>query len=348
MTVGPDHSLLGSLGEPKVSVVIPVHNGARFLAETLHSLYQQTFDRFEVIVVDDASTDNLKDVLASCGDPRLRVVHLLKNVGVSAARNAGIEQAVGQYIAFCDGDDICMPSRLEAQLARFERSETLGLCGSAFVCFDEQDRETVQNPREHNQIRKALMAGNCFGLSTVMVRASLLRQNSFNPDLGVAEDFDLWTRLVSAGVVAENLPDVLVRYRLHPQQASRSKGEKLDLVSRRIRAQYGARLLGGEAWVKRLDAELGSLKLLQEAASAVLDFVQNHPDFSPRDFRFLLAWIFQELHEHSWGAWWRWCRVRKELNLRLNATYRINIWLLTAMPSSWGRQRRLHLAKLKR
>lgn len=329
---------------PLVSVVMPVHNGARWLDETLQSLYAQTESRFEILLVDDASTDDLRQVLAAHADERLRVFHLPRNVGVSAARNEGIELARGRYIAFCDADDLCQPKRLEVQLSFLEQHPNVGLCGSAFTCFDTEERETVRNPTSNKEICIALMRGNCFGLSTTMGRTDLLKAHRFNPSLSVAEDYDLWTRLAAAGVPLANLPESLIRYRWHPQQASRTKSARLDQATRRIRGRYCARLLGDAQLQERLSREVVSLEDLQRAA----DRIATQSDRSARDFRFLLAWMYQLLPSHGPFTWWRWTRIQKALELQLDRTYRINTAVLALLPVPLGDRHFDTLIKLKR
>jgi glycosyltransferase involved in cell wall biosynthesis len=127
-----------------ISVVIPVHNGAAWLSQTLDSIFSQTYQIFEIILVNDASTDDLLGVLAPYSDLRLRVEHLSTNVGVSAARNHGIGLAQGKFIAFCDADDLCQPERLERQLVFLESNPEISMCGSAFTCFREAgDQATI-------------------------------------------------------------------------------------------------------------------------------------------------------------------------------------------------------------
>lgn len=333
---------------PLISVVVPVHNGSRWLGETLESLYRQTHTNFEIVLIDDASTDELQDVINRHADPRLKVVHLDANVGVSAARNHGIELALGRYIAFCDADDLCQPQRLERQFAFLEAHPDIGICGSAFTCFDTEDRETVSHPETDAQIRKALMAGNCFGLSTVMARAPVLKRCRFEPSIQLAEDYELWTRLIAMGVPAVNLGDSLVRYRLHPQQASRDKGERLDQMSRRVRAFYCARLLGDEGWVRKLGDGTIEAADLKRAASLVADFVAAHEGYAARDFRFMLAWLYQQQPEHGVKAWRQWRQVQAKLQLGLNRNYRFNTALLAFLPPSLKRKYFDTLVKLKR
>jgi glycosyltransferase involved in cell wall biosynthesis len=334
--------------DPKISVVIPVHNGARWLGETLQSLYAQTEPDFEIVVVDDASTDQLHDVLTQYADSRLRVVHLNPNVGVSAARNRGIDMARGPYIAFCDADDLCHQQRLALQLDFLEHHPEIALCGSAFTCFDTQDRETVSHPPQNPAICKALMQGNCFGLSTVMARAEHLKRCQFDPALSAAEDYDLWTRLVATGASVANLPQSLVSYRLHPQQASRHKGAQLDQTTRRVRALYCARQLGDSALIEKLHGHCVGVEDLGWAAELVTRHVARQPDLTARDFRFLLAWLYQQQPKHGLTSWWHWTQIQATLGLNLDRNYRINTTLLALLPKSLGQRYFDTLIKLKR
>lgn len=334
--------------QPLISIVIPVHNGAKWLGQTLQSLYAQSYPHFEIVLIDDASSDGLEDVLNDSKDERLRVVHLTANVGVSAARNHGIDLAKGSYIAFCDADDLSLPQRLELQLSFLMQHPDIGLCGSGFTCFDTQDRETIQNPETDEQIRKALMRGNCFGLSTVMARATALKAHHFDANLQVAEDYDLWTRLASAGIRLANLPESLVRYRLHQQQASRAKSERLDLASRRIRGLYCASLLKDEPFLRRLSSGTIGLNDLTQAACKVADFSKCHSQYTVQDFRFMLAWLYQQLPHHGLMSWWCWTRIQKQIGLDLDRNYRVNIGLLAILPHKLARQYFDTLIKLKR
>ena len=329
---------------PLISVIVPIHNGAQWLGQTLDSLFAQTYPNFEIVLVDDASTDNLREVLDSFHDARLHVVHLKKNVGVSAARNHGIELAKGDFIAFCDADDLCQPQRLERQLAFLEQHPDIGLCGSAFTCFDTQDRETVVNPASDEEIRKTLMLRSCFGLSTIMARAGIFKSIRFDETLQVAEDYDLWTRLAASGVRLANLPESLLRYRWHPQQASRHKGARLDQATRKIRSDYCIGLLGDAQLLARLGSGSVGLDDLEAAAQRIARDTAHEP----RAFRFMLAWLYQQLPRHGLLSWWRWTRIQKKLQLRLDRNYRLNTALLAFLPVSVGRKYFDTLIKLKR
>ena len=333
---------------PTLSVVVPVHNGARWLGETLSSIFEQSFKDFEIILVDDASTDELRSVLESFTDPRLNVVQLAQNVGVAEARNQGVRRAAGKYIAFCDADDICVSNRFEVQIAFMQQRPQIGVCGTAFTCFDAIDRETVRNPCTDAEIRQLLMLGNCFGTSTIMGRAEIFHQHAFSEQLRAAEDYDLWTRLAAAGVVLANLPESLLRYRLHSQQASQKKSEMLDQLARKIRAIYCARLLGEALLLERMQAEVLDLTDLNMATEAVVEYCNTHTELSVLHFRFMLAWLYQKLPQHGMRQWRQWSAMQNVLRLRLDRNYRFNIILLALLPSTLARRYFGTLIKLKR
>lgn len=336
------------LSSPLLTVVIPVHNGAVFLGETLNSIFHQSFQDFEVIIIDDCSTDDLDSVLINVSDTRLTVLHLDQNMGVAEARNRGIAHAKGKYIAFCDADDICHPERFDEQIEFLQQNPSVGVCGSGFTCFADEDLETVFNPRSNEEIRLHLMRGNCFGTSTMMGHAELFRLYLFDQAMSPTEDYDLWTRMASVGVQMANVPKSLVRYRMHAQQVSRVKSVILDQLARKIRALYCARLIGNKILVERMHAETVEFDDIKVAANAIVMFCADNVQFSVNDFRFMLAWMYQKLSQHGPILWWRWTGVQKELKLNLNNNYRFNIALLALLPFENDSKYFDTLIKLKR
>ena len=161
---------------PKVSVVIPAYNAARFIRQTLDSAAAQTFRDFEIIVVDDGSQDETAQIVESFGE-RVRLIRQ-PNGGVSKARNVGMEQARGEYIAFLDADDLWEKSKLEQQVALLDENEQIGLCYAAIERVDENLRSFEQKMAvtSADHCRTLLLSGCYITCSTVMMRKRLFEQ----------------------------------------------------------------------------------------------------------------------------------------------------------------------------
>jgi glycosyltransferase involved in cell wall biosynthesis len=206
------------MSAPTVSVVMSAYNEERYLGSAMESLLDQTFDDFEVIVVDDGSKDRTPEILASYDDPRVRVVRQ-ENRGLIASLNRGVDLAQGRYIARMDGDDIAYPERLARQVAFLDAHPDVGLLGTAFDEIDGDGRVIGcrRYPTEDADLRRILIRYNPFFHSSVMMRRELLQRVGGYieaPDLVLVEDYDLWFRLARVTRLA-GLPDVLVARRYH-------------------------------------------------------------------------------------------------------------------------------------
>lgn len=201
---------------PRVSVVVPSHNRARLLRRTLQSILAQRFTDLEVILVDDGSTDDTP-ALTARADPRVVVIRNREPSGVSAARNRGIAAARGEWIAFCDDDDLWSPDKLSHQLAAAERAGT-GWAYSGDVNIDDELRIlTGGPPRDPQDVVALLPRWNpiASGGSNVIVRSDILaRVGGFDPSLRRTEDWDLWIRIARTGPPA-CVREPLVAYRFH-------------------------------------------------------------------------------------------------------------------------------------
>jgi glycosyltransferase involved in cell wall biosynthesis len=184
---------------PLVSVVIPAWNAARTLPRAIDSVLAQTWARREIIVVDDGSADDSQAVLARYGD-RVRVVSQA-NGGPSAARNRGLREARGQYVAFLDADDHWLPEKLERQVALLEAHPDLGFCSTATIVVDASGKHVRDWPccnaseplLETLFMQSAAVSGSTSG---VLARSELLREaDGFDQRLRGFEDPDLWIRL---------------------------------------------------------------------------------------------------------------------------------------------------------
>jgi glycosyltransferase involved in cell wall biosynthesis len=217
----------------KVSIIIPTYNSAEYIAETLDSAFAQTYKNCEIIVIDDGSTDNTKEVLQSYMS---KIKYIYKeNGGVSSARNVGIENAEGEYIAFLDSDDIWLPEKLEKQMERFKSEPDLGLVYSDCIRFNEngieQSKRIVNRYFEGNIFIK-LLEGYVLPTSTVVVKRSCFSiADHFNESLMVSEDYDMWLR-ISKHYNIGYAKGPLVKYRVRNNGLARSN----------IDRAYGAQL----------------------------------------------------------------------------------------------------------
>lgn len=202
--------------EIKVSVVIPSYNAAAYIVGAVESVLAQTFRDFEILVIDDGSTDNTKKVLEKYGEP---VQYIYKsNGGVSSARNFGIEKARGKYIAFLDADDVWVPKKLEKQIAVLEANEKIGLCYAAAEKVDENlqtigriEARAYEDYCEALLLNLNIVAGSCS--SAVIRREVAQRTNGFDAKFSTCADWDYWLRL---SLLTEFAPitDFLVKYRV--------------------------------------------------------------------------------------------------------------------------------------
>jgi glycosyltransferase involved in cell wall biosynthesis len=211
---------------PGVSVVIPAYNAESTLAETLGSVFAQTYGDFEVLVVDDGSADATATVAAASGDPRVRVISV-PNGGVSRARNRGVEEASAELIAFLDADDLWEPDKLERQVSALEAEPQAGLCVTGAVRIDTDGRLLELMPlRNSADVCRTLllnaMAVGC--LSSGMARASLLSDlGCFDTRFSQCADWDLWLRISAASEFCI-LDAPLVRYRTSGSNMSSNIG----------------------------------------------------------------------------------------------------------------------------
>ena len=259
----PNESL--SLHKPRVSVLMPVYNTARYLGEALRSISAQTFDDFELVVIDDGSTDDSLAVLQAYADsePRMRLVSR-ENRGLVATRNELLRHAKGALTAWMDSDDVSSLDRLERQVQWFDAAPGR-VCVSGSVQNMDSDGnpfEIESFPEQHADVEamNASGGGMRFGAS-MMVTALAIELGGFRTPFAMGEDFDLLLRLGERGEVG-NLPVVLLQYRRHASSTSSQlashwgayRALALQLAAER-RSQGSDRLQRGEA----VEIDLGAI-----------------------------------------------------------------------------------------
>ncbi len=206
---------------PKVTVLMPVYNGEGFLLEAVESILAQTFEGFELLVIDDGSVDGSADIVASCPDPRVRLVSNGENLGLIATLNRGIELARGEYIVRMDCDDVSLPERLQRQVEFMEAHPEVGVCGVWYLEFGDRVRRTTRCAPDHDSIRCGTLFNPVVGHPTVILRRDLLLEHGlrYDAEFRHAEDYRLWAEALRYCRFA-NIPEVLLHYRLHPGQVT--------------------------------------------------------------------------------------------------------------------------------
>jgi len=214
---------------PLVSVVIPAYNMARFLPEAVRSVLEQTYQNFEIHVIDDGSTDETEKVMkAFVSNPKVHY-HYQTNRGESGARNAGLRVSNGEFIAFCDADDMWERNKLEVQTGCFREHPERGVVytNTLHVDIDNNPVETYQTTRHSGKITSKLLLQNCVTGATSMIRTKYLDAVGFyDESLRVGQDYDMWLRL---STVCEfyYLDEITYRYRQWSGQISNPKNELL-------------------------------------------------------------------------------------------------------------------------
>ena len=240
------------MSSPSVSVVIPTYNRGPLVLEAVESVLAQTVPPLEIIVVDDGSTDDTRERLR----PYLtRIVYRYQeNQGVSAARNHGIREARGEFIAFLDSDDVWHPRKLELQLQVFEERPDLGLLGAGAMDWPAQSfPEITDDPRGRVSLVSwaQLVVRNRLGTSSVMVRTAVLRAaGEFDPVMQSSEDRDLWLRIAEISSVA-NLDLPLVGWGTPGGHLSWQAEKSLAGMLRTLRKLDQQSAWKGRRWLRR-------------------------------------------------------------------------------------------------
>ena len=218
---------------PLVSVLVAVHNDASHVEAAVESVLRQTLDDFELVVVDDASTDETPALLS-----KYKQVVVLRNdeqLGLAASLNRGLDAAQGRYVARLDSDDVALPHRLERQVAHISSDGRLAVVGSAVVDVNERDERgrTHVMPSGPTPLRWHALFSSPFFHPTVLVDREALDGLRYDPEFLESEDYDLWTRLIAVAD-GDNLREPLVLKRVHAGQASQRRGDVQESFQRRV------------------------------------------------------------------------------------------------------------------
>jgi glycosyltransferase involved in cell wall biosynthesis len=304
---------------PDVTVLMAVYNGEAYLAAAIDSVLAQTYGDFELLVVDDGSTDSSASICRRYTDARVRLLQLPSNGGLSEALNAGLAATRTEFVARLDADDIAEPQRLERQRAVMQSRPSLALLGAQAIAITPAGVETgtVRRSLEASSILWSSLFDNPFAHTTVMFRASVIRdelggfRRRYDP---FSQDYDLWCRVMEAHETA-NIPDRLVRHRVHPSSIMGQLGDDLgngyqqrfhaivrELIVRQARRVFGDTLDDARAQLlpglvlglhpRDLPEFLATFEVL------LADFRARRRDTHTADFALTLARQFDALALH--------------------------------------------------
>ena len=266
--------------KPTVSVIIPTYNRAHLIVRAIQSVLNQTYQDFELIIVDDGSTDNTEEVIRKFQeqDKRVKYIRHEKNRGGSAARNTGIKNAKGEYIAFQDSDDEWLPEKLKKQMEVFKDAPSeLGVVSTGYIFIDELNGDTGKQfiPKKKGWIYEELLAGNCVGTtSTILIKRKCFEKAGlFDENLPSCQDWEMWIR-IAKGHQFDFIENPLVRYYIHKNRITtdlenKIKGIKIvinkyfeEFISRR-KAYSRLRFILGNLYCRIENMEKGRKEFLK-------------------------------------------------------------------------------------
>ena len=225
--------------KPLISVLMPAFNAALHIQAAIESILAQTYSNFELIILNDGSTDETKTIVLKFKDPRIIFLEHEQNQGLIASRNRLVKQAQGKYIALMDADDIADSHRLATQLD-FLENETIDICASDHLTLYESTGKIKRPKQRHSDPDiRALMTVACpISNPTVMVKASILKQNPYEDTVEVAEDYALWCTLALQGYRFANIAQNLLTYRVHSTSISQSSQTRTQQIITKLQERY--------------------------------------------------------------------------------------------------------------
>lgn len=214
---------------PIISVIMPVYNAENYIRETIESIINQSYKDFELLILNDNSSDNSLGIIKQFQekDSRIIVINKEKNVGPANLRNEGFRLSKGKFIALMDADDIALPTRFEKQVAVLEKNPEIGVCGTWFTFFGAKKNKIIRHSENHDAIKISFLHSCGIGNPTVMLRNEMLFGLEFNNDFVPVEDYDLWSRLLEK-TKFYNIPESLLNYRQHENNISKTKIENVN------------------------------------------------------------------------------------------------------------------------
>lgn len=228
---------------PQISIVMPVYNAQEYLCQSIDSILKQTFTDFELIIVDDGSTDNSTKIVYGYKDPRIHLI--LNEHNFIQSLNIGVTAAIGKYVARMDADDIMLPKRLQLQYEFMENNPNIDISGSWMQSFGQQEY-VMKNATYYKDILCLAILHPPLYHPTIIMKRDIISSfpilnnisQFYNEKYTYAEDYHCWIELIKMGFVFANIPEVLVKYRCSNSQVTAIKQKEMSACTFKIQNEY--------------------------------------------------------------------------------------------------------------
>lgn len=317
-----------------LSIIIPAFNAEKYISQAIQSVLNQTYDNFELIIINDGSTDKTKVVIESFKDERIRYFENEKNSGIVFSRNKGLKLAQGEYIGMLDADDIAYPKKFEKQITFLQQNKDFGMIGSWSKFIDEEGESISGSWKlraKPEMIPSIMLFKNYFLQSAVLYRKSCIRQYSFKDGFDILEDYLIWLEIIKKFKVW-NLQEYLLDYRIHSGGVTKMhQKEKLEKEKKVFRLQLTE--LGIDASEKEIelhllirnDTQISEVRTLKSIENWMLKIIDQNSKLGKYDHKMLIHVIL--------NRWLKVCFKSKGLWLRMISILLSSELLLTFMKS---------------
>lgn len=314
---------------PLISVILPVYNSSDFLEEAIDSIINQTYKNWELIAINDGSTDKSEDIILRYKDARIKYYKNEKNIGLIGTLNRGIDLSTGKYIARMDSDDVSKPLRFEKQINFMEQNPNYAMCGTFAKMIDQSGNKIrkIVHQTTDEFLKINLLFSVPFIHPSMMIKTSILKENKFDPQYIHVEDYDIWCRIARKNKVA-NIADTLLDYRWHGNNISIKNEE----TQNKLKSEINKRELGflnikpteEELWLHEISfnqftqkKKFDNFNKLENWFEKIIEANKNCKQYKQNS---LIAFL--------WSRWILVCVVQKRFTKIYNpkfATYKPNV-----------------------
>lgn len=243
-----------SIHKPKVTVLMSVYNGEKYLREAISSILDQTFRDFEFLIVNDFSEDSTPAILENYNDPRIRIINNEENIGLARSLNKGLTRARGRYVVRMDADDVALPHRLERQVGHLDDHPDVALVVSgAFIINENGEKKGVYEPTlTSEQYYYSLLFCNCVMHSSAMFRKNVvLKLGGYDESFKTSQDYDLWCKISNTGRI-DGISEPLIKWRDSKANVSAVYKYEQDAAAYQIFSTNMSKFMGGHVEVDKL------------------------------------------------------------------------------------------------